>query len=76
MQEHFVCQRCGRSLALQRMKELFVWQGKTRERQEVCPACLDKALAEGRAHGMVGHRKKAAVQVTLGVDKGVRQSIK
>jgi hypothetical protein len=58
------------------MKELFVWHGRTRERQEVCPSCLDKALAEGRASGMVGQRKKAAVQVTLGVDEGVRQPIK
>jgi hypothetical protein len=76
MAEQFVCERCGCSLPYHRMKELFVWQGRTRERLEVCPACLDKALAEGRAHGMVGHHKKAAVQVTPDVDKGVRQPIK
>src|SRR6266568_2517082 len=58
MAETFVCGRCGNSLPLHRMKELFVWESKTRERLEVCPACLDKALAEGRTHGMVGLRKK------------------
>ncbi len=76
MAETFVCGRCGNSLPLHRMKELFVWESKTRERLEVCPACLDKALAEGRTHGMVGLRKKAAVQLTPGVDKGVRQPMK
>jgi hypothetical protein len=76
MAEHFVCQRCGNSFPYNRMKELFVWRSRTRERLEVCPACLDKALAEGPAHGMVGRHKKAAVQVTPGVEKGVRQPIK
>ena len=76
MHEQFVCQRCGDSVPDNRMKELFIWHGKTRERQEVCPACLDKALAEGRAHGMVGYRKRAAVQVTLGEDRGIRLPIR
>jgi hypothetical protein len=53
-----------------------IWQSKTRERLEVCPGCLDKALAEGRAQGMVGHQKRAAVQVTPGVESGVRDPIR
>lgn len=76
MVEQFVCQRCGRSLPQNRMKEVFLWQGRTRVREEVCPTCLDKALAEGRTHGIVGQTKKAAVEVTPGVEGGVRQAIK
>jgi DNA-directed RNA polymerase subunit RPC12/RpoP len=76
MEEQFVCQRCGESFPQNRMKEVFVWHERTRVREEVCPSCLDKALAEGRAQGIVGRSKKAAVQVTPGVDKGVRQPIK
>jgi DNA-directed RNA polymerase subunit RPC12/RpoP len=72
----FVCGRCGGSFPANRMKELFVWQGRTRDRLEVCPGCLDKALAEGRAQGMVGRHKKAAVQVTPGAESGVRHPIK
>jgi hypothetical protein len=76
MQEQFVCERCGQSLPHHRMKELFVWQGKSRARFEVCPACLDKALAEGRTQGMVGLHKRAAVQVTPDEERGVRHPIK
>ena len=76
MEGQFVCQQCGRSCPDRRMKELFVWHGRERKRFEVCPACLDRALAEGRAHGMVGLHKRAAVQITPGVGKGVRQPIK
>jgi hypothetical protein len=76
MDATFVCEHCGHSCPDRRMKELFVWQGRTRKRFEVCPACLDKALASGRAHGIVGLHKRAAVQVTPGVDKGARQRMK
>jgi hypothetical protein len=76
MEDHFVCQRCGDTHPQNRMKEVFVWQGKARVREEVCPTCLDRALAEGRAQGIVGQSKRAAVQVTPGVDGGVRESIK
>ena len=73
--EQFTCEQCGQSFPANRMKELFVWHGRTRERLEVCPSCLDKAMAEGRAEGIVGEQKKAAVQVTPGTDAGVRESI-
>jgi hypothetical protein len=76
MVERFACQRCGESFPQNRMKELFVWEGRTRVREEVCPSCLDKALAEGRTHGIVGQTKKAAVEVTPGDETGVRHPIK
>jgi hypothetical protein len=75
MVEQFVCQRCGQSLPQNRMKEVFVWHGRTRVREEVCPTCLDRALAEGPTHGIVGHRKRAAVEVTPDVEGGVRKPI-
>jgi DNA-directed RNA polymerase subunit RPC12/RpoP len=75
MVEQFTCERCGQSLPANRMKELFVWRDRTRERLEVCPSCLDKALAKGRAQGIVGQEKKAAVQVTPGAGEGERGSI-
>lgn len=75
MVEQFTCEQCGQSLPRNRMKELFVWRDRTRERLEVCPRCLDRALAEGRAQGMVGQEKKAAVQVTPGAEAAERGSI-
>jgi len=46
------------------MKEAFIWQGKKRDRYELCPSCLDRVMAEGRLSGIVGQKKKAAIQLT------------
>jgi hypothetical protein len=72
----FVCEECGGTFPRRQMKEAFVWHGKNRTRRQLHPACLDKIMAEGRVSGIVGQEKKAAVQITPGVDKGVRNSIK
>lgn len=74
--ETFVCEECGGTFPRRQMKEAFVWQGKSRVRREVHPACLDKMMAEGRVSGIVGQEKKAAVQITPGEDRGVRKPIK
>jgi hypothetical protein len=72
----FVCEECGGTFPRRQMKEVFVWHGKHRDRLQLHPACLDKIMADGRVSGIVGQEKKAAVQITLGVDRGVRNPIK
>lgn len=76
MEETFVCQECGQTFPRRKMKELFVWHGKTRERREVCPSDLDRWMPRGRVHGIVGEVKKAAVDLLPGVGMGVRRPIK
>lgn len=75
-EESFVCDECGETFPRRQMKEAFVWHGKTRERRELHPGCLDRLMAEGRVSGIVGQEKKAAVQITPGEDRGSRKSIK
>lgn len=72
----FVCDQCGGQFPLRQMKEVFVWHGRTRERLALCPADLDRAMAEGRVSGIVGQEKKAAIQITPGEGKGIRKPIK
>jgi hypothetical protein len=72
----FVCQECGSSFPFRRMKEAFIWHGKERVRRELCPSCLDEAMTAGRVSGIVGQQKRAAVQITPGVEPGRRGSIK
>jgi hypothetical protein len=64
MGEDFVCGRCGKSFPSRQMKEAFIWHGKKRERNELCPSCLDHVMTEGRSSGIVGQKKKAAIQLT------------
>lgn len=76
MEETFTCEECGKSFAKRQMKEVFIWQGKERLRRELCPSCLDKAMQQGRVHGVVGDEKKAAASIMPGVGTGERGSIK
>lgn len=76
MGQIMVCEECGRRIDLRRVKEVFVWHGRERVRREVCASCLDRTMREGRVSGIVGHLKRAAVQITPGVEAGVRQGIK
>lgn len=73
MEETFVCGRCGRSLPSRQMKEAFIWHGKVRDRKELCPNCLDHVMSEGRLSGIVGQKKKAAIQLTPGSEEQARQ---
>jgi hypothetical protein len=75
-EETFVCEECGGTFPRRQMKEAFVWHGRERVRRQLHPACLDKAMAEGRVSGIVGQEKKAAVQITPGEDAGVRKPIR
>ncbi|MBW3590137.1 MAG: hypothetical protein KY429_12065 [Actinobacteria bacterium] len=76
MEETFTCEECGKSFPKRQMKEVFIWEGKKRLRRELCPSCLDKAMKQGRVHGVVGDAKKAAASITPGEGNEERGSIK
>lgn len=73
MKGEFVCERCGRRLPSRQMKEAFIWHGKVRDRNELCPNCLDHVMSEGRLSGIVGQKKKAAIQLTPDEEEQPRQ---
>ena len=75
-EETFVCDECGNTFPKRQMKEAFIWQGKERSRRQLCPSDLDKVMKEGRVHGIVGDKKKAAASITPDENPGERKSMK
>jgi DNA-directed RNA polymerase subunit RPC12/RpoP len=60
----FICNNCGDRFPVSRMKEVVYEEGRRRLRDELCPHCLSKRIAESkRVRGVVGQLKKAAIHV-------------
>jgi DNA-directed RNA polymerase subunit RPC12/RpoP len=72
------CQRCGKDVPEERLKELAYEQGENKERvrEMVCPNCLDKAMNEAdQVRGIAGQEKTAAAHVSGDGGDGERQGL-
>lgn len=72
------CERCGREVPDERLKELVYEQGenKDRAREMVCPNCLDEAMnSADRVRGVAGTEKAAAAHVSGEGGEGERESV-
>ncbi len=64
MQETFVCDRCGQEFPQRQLKEAFMEGQESRERDQLCPSCLDIRMNEAdRVKGVAGEDKRAAVRL-------------
>ena len=64
MQENFTCDRCGREFPIRQLKEAFTEEHASRERERLCPSCLDLRMNEAdRVKGVAGEHKRAAVRL-------------
>ena len=71
VQETFVCDRCGQEFPQRQLKEAFTGGQESREREELCPSCLDIRMNEAdRVTGVAGEDKRAAVRLGNEDDKG------
>ncbi|MGH2698999.1 MAG: hypothetical protein ACRDJL_07360 [Actinomycetota bacterium] len=71
MQGTFVCDRCGREFPTRQLKEAFTEEQTSREREKLCPSCLDIRMNEvDRVKGVAGEHKRAAVRLEEAGDEG------
>jgi hypothetical protein len=70
VQESFVCDRCGQEFPIRQLKEAFTEEQASREREKLCPSCLDIRMNEAdRVKGVAGEHKRAAVRLEDEGDK-------
>jgi DNA-directed RNA polymerase subunit RPC12/RpoP len=72
------CERCGREIDQNQLKEVFWEEGEQAERKKamVCPNCLDEVMNQAdKVKGVAGEEKKAAVRVEGDGGAGERQSM-
>ena len=71
MPESFVCDRCGQEFPIRQLKETFTEERTSREREKLCPSCLDIRMNEAdRVKGVAGDHKRAAVRLEDEGDRG------
>jgi hypothetical protein len=64
MIETFTCERCATILPRTRLKEAMHEEDRLRVKENLCPSCLDAAMAGARGlRGIVGDTKRAAVHL-------------
>lgn len=64
MMDTFTCERCAAVLPRTRLKEAMHEENRLRVKENLCPSCLDTAMAGAVSlRGIVGDAKRAAVHL-------------
>jgi hypothetical protein len=72
------CERCGRDVEENQLKEVFWEEGDQKERKQamICPNCLDEVMNQAdKVKGVAGEEKRAAAHIIGDGGAGERESM-